>query len=846
MAEDVVEKKKIRPSITRRRSPEAKDKSGGSKEVEFVFVKGEEVLETKKVALEEVANDPSVDGKAKCEYELPEVDAGEDSYALAVRHCANGVTIWSSLFNVWPETGKITVKDKEDKALKGFRFKLVQAGEEDVELAVDADSGELEFALKPGKPYTIEPIAPWAFEEDPPIKGHERSVKGKLVLEAEFVAPVSADPIKQWVNLTGDDAKKGRDGSGREVTVQIGVKGDTARPDDQKIGRAGRFLFVHVAFAADAGGTRSKRDDPAAELVDGLNLKNREQDGATAWKGQVELAGDKGIGEFKVALGIAGGDKCTIKIGGDDRYADATLELVNWRRLYYELNYPSCAVPVLNALRPASGNDSGVDIPSDIKQKVEERTGAAYIDYALLQSKSFGEDDVRGQLGGTAWGWTTAGYLKEGGNAAAPRFFITDGTFQKLASFRAADAIHFESKDEKRCMPMLLCHKCYYKDAKEDVDRTLDANPGAIAMGREVLPIDGDDKDCADSIDYDDTEWTADIAANTHVKPDIQIDIEDANVGGSEQTVEVQELLHGRPAHTVEFTQGRVGHAPTTLKTDQKRTFENWFKGFLSQQGLIQHGKRLHFKIRGPGDNARRKARRDHLKSVLQEFHTAQPGFLHPALKPDGTPRSGKLDKSWFQWNTITDIAIQFPTDAPESPGSWIGALSDTKAPINVQFGILRARGYNGMVWLGAQIVGLRPGATPGAVASTFCHELGHAMGMTIMPGKSVAPTGADPAKHVDNGGSFYRNPGSGEDADVGHAAGKGIRRNHSGSHCAHGIADTTPDSLAGLAGSCIMYGEGGDADSRPSYCPTCLTFLKARRLEDIRGSWSSRSAVDS
>jgi len=41
----------------------------------------------------------------------------------------------------------------------------------------------------------------------------------------------------------------------------------------------------------------------------------------------------------------------------------------------------------------------------------------------------------------------------------------------------------------------------------------------------------------------------------------------------------------------------------------------------------------------------------------------------------------------------------------------------------------------------------------------------------------------------------------------------------------------------------CIMWGSGGKADVRPSYCDTCLDIIKARRLDDIRKDWASRGA---
>jgi hypothetical protein len=41
------------------------------------------------------------------------------------------------------------------------------------------------------------------------------------------------------------------------------------------------------------------------------------------------------------------------------------------------------------------------------------------------------------------------------------------------------------------------------------------------------------------------------------------------------------------------------------------------------------------------------------------------------------------------------------------------------------------------------------------------------------------------------------------------------------------------------------MYGEGAPCDEprQMQYCTTCRTYLKARKLEDVRSTWRTRSA---
>jgi hypothetical protein len=117
-------------------------------------------------------------------------------------------------------------------------------------------------------------------------------------------------------------------------------------------------------------------------------------------------------------------------------------------------------------------------------------------------------------------------------------------------------------------------------------------------------------------------------------------------------------------------------------------------------------------------------------------------------------------------------------------------------------------------------------------MASSIAHELGHMMGMAVFPSdaktrKKVTPEGMpDPA--VVPAGPYY------DDA-----------HGHSGSHCATGLSFASATFEGGPEGTCIMYGEGAPCDEprQMQYCTTCRTYLKARKLEDVRSTWRTRSA---
>jgi hypothetical protein len=158
--------------------------------------------------------------------------------------------------------------------------------------------------------------------------------------------------------------------------------------------------------------------------------------------------------------------------------------------------------------------------------------------------------------------------------------------------------------------------------------------------------------------------------------------------------------------------------------------------------------------------------------------------------------------------------------------------------------------GINGNAGGGQQILLLSGERDAVSTAGTVCHELGHSMGMTIVGSKnSPHPPGMVAPRHVDNGGTYYLNlkdPGPWVN---------GLRNLHVGGHCANGVSDsdkvdvTTPDRYGTKANfrgwsptdpgtACIMWGSGGStADPRRNYCKTCLDYIRARRLVNVRNS---------
>lgn len=218
----------------------------------------------------------------------------------------------------------------------------------------------------------------------------------------------------------------------------------------------------------------------------------------------------------------------------------------------------------------------------------------------------------------------------------------------------------------------------------------------------------------------------------------------------------------------------------------------------------------------------------------------ATPGN-HPGRESSGgQAKHGSLSG----WSVTNENAWWIRITPPKSLSKAIGAAGSTTCPVEVKFKVILCFPLNGAALKDRQVMVFKKPA-PQSMGCTICHELGHSMGMTIMPGYNPPPAGLSQPKHVDNGGIYYRSKYTTGDS----YGSDGVRGpNHKGGHCAYGIADrATSSDLGGKNGSCIMYGEGGSSDppGRNSFCPTCTEHVKARNLRDIVNSWRGRNAKD-
>jgi hypothetical protein len=208
----------------------------------------------------------------------------------------------------------------------------------------------------------------------------------------------------------------------------------------------------------------------------------------------------------------------------------------------------------------------------------------------------------------------------------------------------------------------------------------------------------------------------------------------------------------------------------------------------------------------------------------------------HPGrVSVGGAGRSGAVARDWLQVVDFGKVKVMLPSASPGDPGTFAGAPSPTTCPVEVAFDLHTAFGIGGSAGDGKQLLVLGPGDPAGYTAQVLCHELGHAMGQAVFPGQvkpspgMAVPTTLRETGEPSGAGTVYKAKG------------------HYGTHCAYGLSvdEKKRDSLSGLAGGCIMFGESGAGRFPGDYCDDCVAFIRARTLKDVVAGWSGRGDDD-
>ena len=224
---------------------------------------------------------------------------------------------------VWPAEVEIKFTSDKPENLKNVKFSL--SGQP----KTSSDSGSWK-GKAPLSPYNVELKPPWTLSADPGDKtsGRKRQYKiTRAAAKAVILRPPPGKEVEEVINfalgtLEWDLAQP----FGNQLEVEFGTEESKGNPGDR--------FYIEVTFAAG-----SARNNPVRTLLPDGGVQNITSPNATTRKGEILLGPDRKA-RFKVELGKAGGDKCTIKVGSTPACNDgdnAKLEVKNIRRITYQI-----------------------------------------------------------------------------------------------------------------------------------------------------------------------------------------------------------------------------------------------------------------------------------------------------------------------------------------------------------------------------------------------------------------------------------------------------------------------------------------------------------------------------
>lgn len=777
------------------------------------------------------------DDQVKCAYKLPPVPDNVDFYRLTVaveyaKFIGDGRRLLDVDVVVWPRKLKLKATSATSPgAAVGAAFAIEENGAT-FPVAPTNSSGLASYTfIEKDAGYAIRAKAPWEIIEEKRAAGKRREFELKVArrIKAKLVKPLpksDPSPVVQYVNLATTD--EGRDGLGSKVTLHVSGNGD---PD--LVPKKGDQIFIKVEFSR-----ASKRNTPEPKLLSdhGVQEVTKSKPDGTEYTGWVALGEGGADAKFTVELGIAGGDTCTVRVGGTKSASDQSLTFVNWRRLYYELRFPRSFIPRLAAKTLPDGTD-GHDYPETMAQCVKTRLAEVFVEYQLVKSHVYEDADA------PAGTWFPPAFLQTAGTT--PLLTFTSGWVNKSAGFSSNPDLL------SRTVYVNLCDRSFSDSDSEQAQALVLTSADqvkALALGtpsKYFFPR--RPKDGSAGLVVAGFEWVADIAAGAAAAPAaIEWETPDAPLteDAREGYIRVVERHQNR---SVELAFSKVGSSYTTAPDAEANEKLETFLASLYTDIERLRGNGVKFAIVGISGSPADASRFNQVKAKVVTYHTTQAPKLtsHPGRDAAGQPRKGPMDVAWLTLETFRKIRVKLPDkiDDKPGPGAFVGAASATQCPVNVAFKVWGSTSINGNAGKGLQLMVLKE-TEPGCCAATICHELGHSMGMTTFGDKnSPHPSDLPAPKHVDQpGGTYYFDSKTGPYTN-------GIRNLHRGPHCAKGVPEskkshakfdgwspTDPDN------SCIMWGSGGSDDVRQHFCDVCSPLIRARRLEDIRSLCSSRT----
>jgi hypothetical protein len=784
-------------------------------------------------------------------FDVPKVDpkvANYDFSVIAKYGDAMGKSQQLADAKVWPKEVTIHVTNKldGDKDFKDVKLLIQQGGKAVAKLVTDA-SGKCEVELPLKAPYAILARPPYQIiknvRDAANTRHHEIQAERRIV--AKFVKPdVTKSP--PWVANAAANTELNRKAAVRLWVNQKSKKADAAEAkgnviefevsaDPKDVGKKGDKVFVQVNFSKD-----SKRNDPKPELLNNPAVTDlNESANKKVYTGYVTLDKDGGTAKFKVNTGLAGGDSCLVSIGGRKSPPfDQSRKFVNWRKLWYELRYPTLLKPKLNK----------GDYAILLKTAITGKLARTFI--VLEKSKSHEFPNANATFAKKNGMIMPKAFFQDG---AGSIYVVTNGWLDTTNKFSG------DAKTRNQTIYVSLCERAFSSNVQtiapvqvvksDDFDLPLPAD----AYVFKKRPDNGADNVTVAA----GHKWKAVIAgAQLHATTwDAGAPSAAGAVAGK---VTLAEARRAGKTVTVSFAAKAGGKFDTTLSATETAKVEAFVTDLLSSDpDLRDVGNQVTLHVTSRTADADDAARATAALGVAKAKFDAVAKTVkyHPGLDRNGAPREGAMNVAWVTVKDYVTFNVKLPKSAHGVadykkilPGDFVGAAeSATECPVKVQFSYCSGGEINGNSGSGSQIMVLRAAATADALSETVCHELGHAMGMTIVPGlnNDLLPPGLA-TQHVDSGKQSYVNgPAPYNFTD-------GKREIHKGGHCAFNLpaakrADKrflgwSPDAATP---GCIMWGSGDNVATRANYCDECGKLIKARRLDDIITAFAGRGAND-
>ncbi|MGD0529236.1 MAG: hypothetical protein ABSE49_29120, partial [Polyangiaceae bacterium] len=478
---------------------------------------------------------------------LPECKPDEPNWDLTYKVTCDGHDYdGAETTKVWPLKLKLKAVDDKAAAVKGVKFAITQKGEQ--RFAQTRPDGTIVHYLRWPADYTLDVVgAFWLVKWN---KQTNRDLEAEVDdrVTPDFEAPDQPKDKKQYVNL--DSATNGADGSGHTITFKVYAKDPAG--GSGKGGKATNKIWVEVTF-----GRESTRNSPLPAVTGLTNLQTVTPN--KKFTGYVTLPSDAGTATFTVELGLAGGDTCTVSLGGTSKCGEVKREFVNWRKIYYEIMAPD--------FMPLEDNGGKKDLPANARTHITNRVKDACFEYELLATHVFTEAEAPT---GTVF---DSAYF--GAAAGTKTYLLTDFTFKSYPKT-------FVKTKAPRQICLKLCNKNFFFDTggptpnffKDATALTVD-----LAMPAGYFFVKSAHSNGGNAVKY--VKWAAKITAATYFKfPTLEW--KDAanptTAGAVNGHVIIHEMLQDQSLDLT-FEKPMIGHIKTKLSDAEQAKIQPFIDG---------------------------------------------------------------------------------------------------------------------------------------------------------------------------------------------------------------------------------------------------------------------------